>query len=127
MSLSTAELNSIRALEETWQTSTAIIYRVGTATPDGIGGFTDSLAAIGTVTCDLWQQNNEQKETSDSANQDLSTIEWYITVPFDTDILAKDVVTVESKSFDILSVPLDQSLNSALRCTAISRNQQNLT
>lgn len=123
MSLSAAELNSIISVENDWLTGTAIIYRKGTATPDGIGGYSDSYAAVGTVSCDLWENSGRDYENAVSANQDLSLKEWFITVPYNTDILESDIVTIDSKAFDIMSVPLKQSLNTALRCRALSRNQ----
>jgi len=125
MSLSSAELSSIISIENEWLTGTAIIYRAGTATPNGIGGFTDSYSAVGTVMCDAWIRRSNQKENASYANQDMGIADWYITVPYDTDILESDIVVIDNKSFDIESVPLKQSLSSALRCTAISRNQFN--
>lgn len=125
MGLSNSEINSIISVENSWLTSTAIIYRAGTATPDGIGGFSDNYSSIGTVDCDLWERFTRADETTQSANQQLSISEWFITVPYDTDIKSSDYVVIEGKSFDIVSVPNKQSINTALRCRVISRNEMN--
>ena len=107
-------------------TSTCYIYRVALIA-DGIGGFTETWNLLYTTICDLWETKTSEEENSNSANQELAINEWFITVPFNTDILEKDVIVVGSKSFDIVSVPLQQSLSTALRCRAISRNQFNFT
>lgn len=121
MSLSSSELTSIRNLEETWMASTAVIWR-DTLSDDGIGGKTQTPVAIGTVSCDLWEVVSEGEESSFNANQDIAVNEWFITVPYDTDITESDYIIIDSQTFDIEFVPKNQSLNTALRCRARSRN-----
>ena len=121
MSLSTAELNSIIATENTWLTTVCSIYRAALVA-DGMGGFTESWTLLETTVCDFWESSGRTNENNSNANQTVAISEWFITLPYDTDITNADVIVIDSQYFDVVSVPDKQSLNSALRCIVISRN-----
>lgn len=120
--LSAAELASMRAVEATAMSSTAIIYRY-TPSADGLGGFTQAWAAVGTVVCDLWPANRGMQETPGGA-QLLSRGEWYITVPYDTVVTAKDRIKIGSRSFEVTFVPNNRSWDTGLRVEANSHNEE---
>lgn len=102
--------------------STAVIRRP-TNTPDSTGSFTETLAAIGTVTCDVWAVSQTLNEAIGGA-QILSRGEWYITVPYGTDVKATDVINVGSKSYEVTFVPNGASWQTALRVEANSYNEE---
>lgn len=118
--LTAAELAAMRTVEQSAMSSSAVIRRA-TNTPDGTGSFTEVLAPIGTVNCDVWAVS--QRETV-GGEQILSRGEWYITIPFGTDVKASDIIDVGSKSYEVTFVPSGASWQTALRVEANSYNEE---
>lgn len=122
--LSAAELSAMREIEELVMPSTGVIERYA-LTPDGMGGYAETWSAVGTVSCDLWPVNQrEERERTRAGAQVISKADWFITVPFDTDITAEDRMVIDSRSFEIVFVPNDRSWSTALRCEAIAYNEE---
>lgn len=121
--LTATELADMQTVEESVMSSSAVIVRFGTAS-DGMGGFTETWAAVGTVDCDLWPINRNVREQPTDGGQIISRADWYITMPFDADVTAKDRVTIDSRTFEILFVPNDESWATAKRVEAISYNEE---
>jgi len=120
--LTTAELAAMRDVEESVMSSTAIIRRV-TRTPDGVGGYNEAWAAVGTVACDLWAANRAMNENV-AGGQIISRGDWYITIPFDSDVKAQDRIHVDGRTFEVVWVPNNQSWSTALRVGANSFNEE---
>lgn len=121
--LSQAELDSMQAIEESVQTTTGIIYRYGTAA-DGMGGFTESWGAVGTILCDVWPVNQRGDREKVIGGQITSRGDWFITCPFDTSVTAKDRVQVGTKTYEITFVPSGSQWLTALRLEAILYNEE---
>lgn len=121
--LSAAELTAMRVVEESAQSSTAIIKRRG-LTPDGMGGNNEAWSAVGTVTCDVWQINKRGDREAVTGAQAASKGDWYITVPSDTTIYATDRIDVDSRTFEVTWVPNTQSWSTALRVEATTFNEE---
>lgn len=114
----------MREVEESAMSSTGIIKRYS-LTPDGMGGFTQAWAVIGTVGCDVWQINQRgERERVTSGAQPISKADWFITVPYNTDLLAKDRIEIDSRTFEITFVPNDSSWLTALRAEAVTHNEE---
>lgn len=125
--LTAAELLAMQDVEESVMSSTAVIERY-TLTPDGMGGRTEAWAAVGTVSCDLWPVNQRgDRESVRNAAQPMSKADWYITVPFNTTITAKDRIVISGRSFEVTFVPNKQSWSTALRCEAVAHNEERRT
>lgn len=120
--LTAAELAAMRTVEQSAMSGTAVIRRA-TNTPDGTGSFTESLAAIGTVSCDVWAVSQRLNEAVGGA-QILSRGDWYITVPYGTDVKATDIIDVGSKSYEVVFVPNGSTWQTALRVEANSYNEE---
>lgn len=122
--LTAAELTAMREVEECAMSSTGIVKRYS-LTPDGMGGFTQAWAAIGTVPCDVWQinQRGEREKTANGA-QPISKADWFITLPYNTDLLAKDRIEINDRTFEITFVPNDSSWLTALRAEAVTHNEE---
>ena len=111
-------------VEESAMSSTGIIKRYS-LTPDGMGGFTQAWSAIGTVTCDVWQINQRgERERVTSGAQPISKADWFITLPYDTGLLAKDRIEIDNRTFEITFVPNDSSWLTALRAEAVTHNEE---
>lgn len=104
--------------------STAVIERY-TLTPDDMGGYTEAWAAVGTVICDLWPINKRgDRESVSTGGQPISKADWFITVPFDTAITAKDRVVIDNRTFEVLFVPNFESWMTAKRVEAVTHNEE---
>ena len=120
--LTVAELAAMRTVEQSAMSGTAVIKRA-TNTPDGTGSFTESFAAIGTVVCDVWAVS--QRVEVIGGAQILSRGDWYITVPYGTDVKATDIIDVGSKSFEVTFVPSGATWQTAMRVEANTFNEEN--
>jgi len=122
--LTATELSAMREVEESAMPSTGIIKRRA-LTPDGMGGFTEAWAAVGTVPCDVWQINKRgDREKTTEGGQTISKADWFITAPYDTNLLAADRIDIDSRTFEITFVPNDSSWLTALRAEAVTHNEE---
>lgn len=121
--LTAAELSAMREVEESVMSSTGIIKR-RTLASDGMGGYTETWAAVGTVDCDVWQINQRGNREPVTGGQVVSKSDWFITVPYNTDLTAKDRVEVDGRTFEITFVPNDSSWLTALRAEAVTYNEE---
>lgn len=122
--LTAAELLSMRDVEETAMSSTCIIKR-RTLTSDGMGGYTEGWNAVGTVVCDIWQINERgDREQTVNGSQPISKAKWFITLPYDTNVVAADRIEVDSRTFEATFVPNDSSWLTALRAEAVTYNEE---
>lgn len=120
--LSAAELDAMRVVEEEAMTSTGYILAFGTAS-NGMGGFTETWGTVGTVACDIWMRPLRSDEIT-AGGQPISRTGWYITVPHDTTITAKDRFESGGRTFEITQVPNTTSLRTAKRIEAIAHNEE---
>ena len=121
MFLTDAEIAAMRTVEEAAMSGTAVIRRP-TNTPDGTGSFTESFAAIGTVVCDVWAVS--QRVEVIGGAQIISRGDWYITIPYGSDVKATDIIDVGSKSYEVTFVPNGASWQTAIRVEANSYNEE---
>lgn len=120
--LTAAELAAMRTVEQSAMSGTAVIKRV-TNTPDGTGSFTEAFAAVGTVVCDVWPADRSMGEPV-SGGQIVSRGEWYITIPFGTDVKASDIINVGAKSYEVTFVPNGATWQTAMRVEANTYNEE---
>lgn len=99
--LTAAELADMRSVQVLAQAGTCVITR-GTLTSDGMGGFTQSWAAVGTVTGRVWPSTESGAERL-IADRITEADAWIITVPQGTDVVAKDRITESGRTFEVVS------------------------
>lgn len=99
--LSAAELADMRTVQAEAMAGTAVISRK-TLTTDGMGGFTETWAASGTVTCRVWPATESGAESL-IADRITESDAWVITVPYATDVTAKDRVVADGRTFEVVS------------------------
>lgn len=122
MLLSAGELASIRATRNGFLPDTAILYR-HTLTGDGMGGRSESWAAVGTVSCYVWTRESLDSEIV-VGGQVTSRTRWYIEVPYNTTIDARDRVDVGDRTFTVTTVPNDASILTGLRLEVVALNEE---
>ena len=113
--LSAGELTAMRATQADTLPGTAVISR-NTPTSDGMGGWTDAWAAIGTVDGRVApaQESGSERLVADKITEEDA---WVITMPYATDVTAKDRVAIDSRTFEVVTV-LPWSWETARRVVA---------
>lgn len=119
--LSASELSAMRDQEEAVMVTSAIIQRYGTAS-DGMGGFSESWSAVGTVLIDLWPINQRGISELVLGGQITSENGWFLTMPHGTSVTAKDRVLADGKTFEVTLVPSSSQWQTALRVEATLNN-----
>ncbi len=122
MLLSSCELSSIRTARNAFLPDTAVIYRYA-LTPDGMGGQSEAWTPAGTVSCYLWSRPVVDTETV-TGGQVASRTRWYVELPYSTDVLAQDWIEINSRTFQVTTVPNDASILSALRVELLAMNEE---
>jgi SPP1 family predicted phage head-tail adaptor len=99
--LTAAELADMRSVQDQAMAGTCVITR-RTLTADGMGGFTEMWAAAGTVSGRVWpaQESGAERLIADRITE---TDAWVITVPYNTDVVAKDRITADSRTFEVVT------------------------
>lgn len=113
--LSAGELTAMRSVQSETSPGTAVISR-NTPTSDGMGGWTDAWVAIGTVDGRVApaQESGSERLVADKITEEDA---WVITLPYATDVTAKDRVTIDSRLFEVVTV-LPWSWETARRVVA---------
>ena len=122
MLLSASELASIRVERNDFLPDTAIIYRYALVS-DGGGGYTESWPAVGTVSCYVWTREATDNEMA-IGGQPTSRTRWYIEVPHDTSVDARDWIEVNNRTFQVVVVPNGASILSGLRLEVVAMNEE---
>jgi SPP1 family predicted phage head-tail adaptor len=99
--LSAAELADMRTVQAQAMTGTCVISRK-TLIADGMGGYTETWAAAGTVSGRVWPASESGAESL-IADRITESDAWVITVPYATDITAKDRVVADGRTFEVVS------------------------
>ena len=104
----------MRSVQSETLPGTAVISR-NTPTSDGMGGWTDAWAAIGTVDGRVSPSGGGSERLI--AEQITDDDAWNITLPYNTDVTAKDRITIDSRTFEVVTA-LPKSWETARRVVA---------
>lgn len=119
---STADLTELRGVATSAMSGTLIIKRP-VRSADGMGGFSEAYTAVGTVACHIWRTRVANEITAGAMVQ--SRAEWYIGVPFGTDIREIDYGEYNgTTTYQIVHVPKDTTWQAQLRCEAVTLNRE---
>lgn len=99
--LSASELAAMRSTQNDTLPGTAVIMR-NTPTADGMGGWTDAWAAVGTVDGRLAPAQESGAEQL-IAGRIVGEDAWVITVPQGTDVTERDRVTISARTFEVVT------------------------
>ena len=120
--VSTADLGWMRTTQGKALPGTAVVERY-TTLADGMGGFSETWATVGTVDCRLMQQPLQSAEDV-AGGQVLSTTRWWATMPHDTDVLALDRLLVADRHFEVSAVNNDKDYFTAVRAECVALNEE---
>lgn len=119
---SSADMAELEAVAESAMAGTLVIKRE-TRSADGMGGFTTTYPAVGTVACHIWRDRYGNEKTAGA--QVLSEANWYVAVPNGTDIREIDYAEYNGTvTYQITQVPLGITWNPHIRCEAVTLNRE---
>lgn len=118
MSLSTLELAVMRANANDYLPNTAVIHRL-TQASDGQGGFTDTWAAAGTVSCRISPSGGGERSVAEKL---ANVSSWTVTLPHSTVVTTADRLVIGSRTLRIDAMMAPHSWETARRvvCTEIT-------
>jgi hypothetical protein len=120
--LNASDMAYMIATENQAMSSTALILRPSQGT-SALGFQDEYWSVVGTVNCDCWPIPRFDREKS-SGNQELSKGEFYISVPYNTDVSVIDVLSVNDINYKVTFVPKYQSWLTNQRVEAYNYNSQ---
>jgi len=120
---SAADLTELRAVADSAMAGTLVIRRQARSS-NGMGGFSTTYPAVGTVICHIWP--TRQPDEVVSGARVVSRAEWNLGVPFGTDIREttdwgeyNGTVTLQ-----IVSVQKPVTWQAQIMCQAITVNRE---
>lgn len=121
--LGAADLTWMQATQQSvMPNGTVVIYRM-TAVADGMGGFTETWPAVGTVQGRIYSMNSRAYAEQEAGGQLVSTTRWYGTLPTGTNVTAADRLGANGRKWHVASVNNDQDWQTAVRCELQSLNE----
>lgn len=120
--LNADQLTRMRDAEERSMPGSAVIYRK-TETATGMGGMREAWNAIGTVPCDAWPMSLRGQEIV-TGGQVTSRMGWLVSIPYGSDVVAKDLIEIDGRSFEVAGVPNDATWQTNLRLECITHNER---
>ena len=112
--LSAAEIADMRTEQNDTMPDSVVIWRY-TSTPDGMGGQTETWAAVGTVTGRLAPAGRAGAEGV-IAERLTAAEPWVITVPTGGTVYERDRLAVGSRTFEVEYINAHAAWETALRC-----------
>lgn len=109
--------------EETAMPGTVVIERYS-LTSNGMGGHYETWAAVGTVIGRIYPHSTRGQGEIVSGAQVQSTMDWYATLPSDTDVLAKDRLFYDGRTWEVIRVNNGEMWMTAIRCDLESMNEE---
>ena len=122
--LSAAQLLSMQTTQDSALPGTAVIYSAGTVT-DGMGGYTETWNAVGTADGRLRPIISRGDNEYVTGSQVAVVADWFVTMPIDTDITAKDRIRIGGRALEVSFVNNDESWRTACRVRRYCRDWQN--
>jgi head-tail adaptor len=121
--LTTSDLSWMRDTQELIMPGTVVIER-RTLTPNGMGGHTEVWAAVGTVIGRIYPRSTRGQGEVIGGAQVQSTMDWYGSMPFGTDVVAADRLLYQSRTWEVVRANNDEMWQSAVRVDLESLNEE---
>lgn len=105
---------------------TVVIERY-TLTANGAGGYSETWAAVGTVTGRVYPQISRSSDETIGGAQVISDTSWFATLPVGTDVDARDRILYDGRTFEVLRVNNSEMWQTAVRCELQAHNEERRT
>lgn len=117
------DLTFMRETQELALPGTAVIQ--GTVSvSDGQGGYYESYAGVGTVPARLYPQTTRSYSEGTGGAQIISETMWFITMPWDTVVDARNRISMEGRTWEVVSVNNDENWRTAIRARVEAHNEE---
>lgn len=126
MLLSSSDLAWMRDIQEQALPGSVVVQRK-TYASDGMGGFSETWAAVGTVDGRIYPQRERGMAEGVAGAQVLSMTRWWATLPVGTDVLARDRLLYQSRTWEVVRVNNDEMWQTAVRCELEAYNEEQRT
>jgi len=118
-----AELAFMQDTQEQAMPGTVVIERY-TFTPDGTGMAYEAWTALGTVIGRIYPVVRRGQAEITAGAQTTSLTRWVGTLPEGTDVLAKDRLLYDSRTWEVTQVNNSEMWMTALRCELEAFNEE---
>lgn len=105
----------------------SVVIERATYASDGMGGYSESWAAIGTVIGRVYPQTQRGQGEFVTGGQVVSMTQWYATLPVGTNVTARDRLLYASRTWEVTSVNNDEMWQTAVRCEVEAHNEERRT
>ena len=102
----------------------SVVIQRMTLSSDGMGGYTEAWAAVGTVAGRIYPQNSRAFAESITGGQPISETRWFGTFPVGTTITAKDRLLYASRTFEVTQVNNSEMWQTAVRAELVAFNEE---
>jgi head-tail adaptor len=116
----------MKAAQESIMPGTVVVERY-TRTDNGMGGGYETWAAVGTAIGRIYPRPLGRGRESVAGEQVTSTMQWYGTLPIGTDVLAKDRLLYQSRTWEVTTVNNDEMYQTCVRCELETLNEEQRT
>ena len=114
--LTAAELAALRATQNQALPGSAVIERY-TLQSDGMGGYEQAWAAVGTIAARLYPQNvHSMAENTAGGAAVISETRWFVTLPYGSTVTAADRLVIDNRTWEIYEVNNSEMYQTAVRC-----------
>jgi hypothetical protein len=112
----------MRSTENNAMSSVGTIYKptFGTSV---LGQQDETWSNAGTVACDVWPMSRAMEEKNTQTG-DISEGDFYISVPYDTDVDYDDIIDINGITYQLTFVPNDVSWLTNKRLHATNYNSE---
>lgn len=124
--LTTDDLAYLRATQELALPGSVVVQRK-TYASDGMGGFSETWAVLGTVDGRIYPQRDRGAGELVAGGQVLSVTRWWATLPVGTNVSARDRLLYQSRTWEVIRVNNDQMWQTAVRCELEAYNEEQRT
>lgn len=124
--LTAADLAYMRDTQEDFLPGTVVILR-DLALSNGAGMQYDGYAAHGTVLGRIYPMQRRGMGEVVAGAQVLSVNTWFATLPAGTDVTARDRLSYEGRTWEVMRVNNDEMWQTAVRCELETHNEENRT
>ena len=98
--------------------STAVLYSPS-YTAGALGNTVQTWVNAGTINCDVWPIDSSEQS---SGNQEIAKAQFYISVPYNTDVNVEDRLIISNVTYEVTFVPISQTWATNKRLEARNYN-----
>lgn len=124
--IDSSDLTWMADVQQQAMPGTIVIERY-TLTNNGAGASRETWPPVGTVIGRIYPMVRRGQAEAVAGAQIVSATQWFATLPVGTTVTAKDRLTYNSRSWEVLRVNNSEMYQTAVRCELEARNEERRT